>query len=97
MMAINASNPPETIEDAVRLLMFILDDQEKKVVAETAEDDLYLLGLGLGKSIRNAFGLWDRNQKLLADASSDGTPLPPDDVSCLIIRKLWTELNTPSN
>ena len=89
MTTFDGGKPPETIEEAAQHLFFILGGREKDAVAATPKDDLHLLNFGFGADIRNAFGLWRGNLALLTDASENGAPMHPDDVSALILNRLW--------
>jgi len=57
---------PTTVEATVRILQSIIPDKEQAEIAAMAEEDLVYLHLGLGLWIRNAFGLWKDDSKLLA-------------------------------
>lgn len=79
---------PETVNDAVDLLLHILTNEQKKEIAELQEDELFNLHFTLGLAIRNAFGLHDLNSKLLADCGTKH----PDDGAMEVINKLWKKL-----
>ncbi len=79
---------PETINDAVDLLMRILTTEQKNEIAALQEDELFDLHFTLGLAIRNAFGLHDINSKLLADCGTKH----PDDGAGVIVNGLWKEL-----
>jgi len=79
---------PETVNDAVDLLMRILTDEQKNEIAALQEDDLIDLHFGLGLAIRNAFGLHDLDSKLLADCGTKH----PDDAAGVIIDFLWEKV-----
>ena len=80
--------PPETVDEAVELLMTVLEDRHKMLLAIMREDELIDLHFGLGLSIRNAFRLHDADSTLLRDCGSDN----PDDTSAVIIKALWNKL-----
>lgn len=77
--------PPETVTEAVEQLLLVLTDEQKAEIAAIPEEDLINLHFGLGREIRNAFGLHDLGSKLLADC---GIP-HPDDGAGVIVKKLW--------
>jgi len=79
---------PETVNDAVALLMHILTDDQKNEIAALQEDDLIDLHFGLGLAIRNAFGLHDLGSKLLADCGAKH----PDDGAGVVVKNLHTKL-----
>jgi len=82
---------PETVNDAVDLLMRILTDEQKNEIAALQEDDLIDLHFGLGLAIRNAFGLHDPNSKLLADCGTKH----PDDAAVVVVNELWKAITPP--
>jgi hypothetical protein len=80
---------PETLDEAVERLIFILEDEHKAALAIMQEKDLIDLHFSLGMAIRNAFDLHVPWSKLLA---SCGVAYP-DDTSGVIIQGLWFRLN----
>ena len=82
------SMQPETVDEAVELLISILEDRHKILLSILKEDELIDLHFGLGLSIRNAFGLHDPGSKLLASCGV----VHPDDASGVIIQALWIKL-----
>lgn len=79
---------PTTVESAVRILRDVIPDEELSAIAAMAETDLVDLHLGLGLSIRNAFGLW-KDGSALREATGERDP---DDAAQVIIRALWRSL-----
>jgi len=80
---------PKTVDEAVELLISILEDRHKMLLSILKEDELTDLHFGLGLSIRNGFGLHDADSKLLLrDCGADNS----DDASAVIIKALWTKL-----
>jgi len=79
---------PETVDQAVGVLLGLLPDAEKAKVAAIAQDDLVALHLGLGMWIRNNLGLWSENSALLESARAQNA----DDASVVIIEALWRRL-----
>lgn len=79
---------PETVADAVALLLSILNSEQLSNIAAMQEDDLIDLHFTLGLAIRNAFGLHYPGSKLLVDC---GTP-PPDDGAGVVTFNLWKQL-----
>ncbi|WP_374683367.1 DUF6794 domain-containing protein [Accumulibacter sp.] len=79
---------PETVDQAVGVLLGLLPDGEKDKIAAMSQDDLVVLHLGLGMWIRNNLGLWSENSALLESARSQN----PDDASVVIIEALWRRL-----
>jgi hypothetical protein len=81
---------PETVDEAVERLIFILEDEHKAALAIMQEKDLIDLHFGLGMAIRNAFDLYVPWSKLLASCGV----VHPDDASEVIISELWRSLQT---
>ena len=82
---------PTTCDGAVAKLSTELSQSEKEDLAATARDDLILLHHGFGTGIRNEFGLWGGNLALIESCS--GSPNShPDDVSIIIVERLWGSL-----
>jgi len=79
---------PETVEEAVGQLLIVLAGEYKVVLATMQEEDLMDLRFSLGMAIQNVFGLDEPGNKLLASCGVTN----PDDVSGVIIRELWREL-----
>ncbi len=71
--------PPETVDEAIERLIAILGDDEKATIAAMREEDPIDLHFGLGLAIRNAFGLHEPGNRLLASRGvahpDDMTPL----------------------
>ena len=78
---------PTTIDAAVDRLLLILSEAELQQVRATPKDELFSLHFGLGISVRNAFGLHDPDNALVAACGQQA-----DDVSMLIIEKFWLRL-----
>lgn len=79
---------PETVDQAVGVLLGLLPEGEKAKIAAMSQDDLVALHLGLGIWIRNNLGLWSENRALLESARAQN----PDDASAVIIEALWQRL-----
>ena len=97
---------PKTVEEAVQRLVTELPKEGRdRISAMTEEKELYELHFGLGMAIRNAMGLWQGNDALLADcrrvAIENGQKLTPveveglihpDDASHVILVELWKKV-----
>ena len=81
---------PENVEAAVKLIIADLPEADRKTVRNTRKEDLIKFHFGWGMGIRNHYGLWRGNQKLIASAC--GKPCHPDDASMKIIEAVWAEL-----
>jgi len=79
---------PETVADAVKRLMMILEGDHKVALATMSEEDLIDLHFSLGMAIQNAFGLHEPGSRLLASCGV----AHPDDASGVIISELWRAL-----
>lgn len=80
---------PQTIEQAVGVLLEQLPVGKKANIAAMSRDALITLHFGLGAQIRNDFGLWSGNTALLESTGNSH----PDDAAMAIIEALWHRLN----
>jgi len=64
-----------------------MSEKDKELVRKTKGGDLIMFHHGWGTGIRNYYGLWRGNQKLITSAC--GMPCHPDDASMIIIRAVW--------
>lgn len=85
---------PSTIADAVNRLLSDLTIDDKHRIKNSSEDDLINFHFDLGLSIRNDFGLWEKESKLLENCKElSGDPfLHVDDASGIILKALWERL-----
>jgi len=85
---------PQTVNQAVSHLMKELSIHDKWKVVNTSKDNLVTLHFSLGMDIRNDFGLWSGNEKLLESCwkISVQKDLDIDDASFIIINALWERL-----
>lgn len=81
---------PTTVEGVVRDLMARMPAEDKERVKTTKKNDLIQFHHGAGTWIRNYYGLWGGNEKLMLSAC--GAPCHPDDASMKIIEAIWQEL-----
>jgi hypothetical protein len=88
---LDQSSLPETVDEAIDRLLLVLDKNQQSSLAAMQEQDLVELHFTLGMSIRNAFKLHRPDSKL---AKSCGASMHPDDISGLIIAKLWQRLQS---
>jgi hypothetical protein len=82
---------PDSVDAAVDILIARLSEEDRLRVKNTKKDDLIEYHHGWGTSIRNDFGLWAENEKLLHSACR-GEICHPDDASMVIIETVWTRL-----
>jgi hypothetical protein len=83
-------NWPTTVNEAVDDLLPQLSILQKSEIRTTSRDNLISLHFSLGLEIRNRYGLWRGNEKLIRAAC--GKPCHPDDASMKIIEAAWTRL-----
>lgn len=79
---------PETVDEAVRVVLDALSEDEQTQLAALPEGRLFELHFGLGMWIRNHLGLWSGNRRLL-EASGERHP---DDASMVITVAVWRRL-----
>ena len=82
---------PTTVEATVDDLIERMPDSSKEKLEAMDEEGLALAHFGIGLHIRNYYGLWRGNDKLLRDACG-GEACHPDDASGHIVKALWSKL-----
>lgn len=85
---------PATIDEAVDRLMSEMKLRDKSRIAKMSDDEACMLNISLGQYIRNRFGLWKGNDRLLKACCryANDDNLHPDSASALIIKALWERL-----
>jgi len=94
---------PETVKEAVNVLLSSFLEEDKETLRNTPEADLTIFHYGLGTYIRNEFGLWSGNKELLKSCASQMFPksaydeylammVDPDSASMEIIKATWRRL-----
>ena len=86
---------PTTVEATVTDIISELSDENKSVIKETSKEGLIRFHHGWGTGVRNYYGLWRGNEKLIFDAC--GSQCPPDDASMKIIEAVWEKLHEKNN
>jgi hypothetical protein len=81
---------PITVQDTVKDILSRMSEKDKELVRKSKGGDLIMFHHGWGTGIRNYYGLWRGNQKLIKSAC--GGPCEPDDASMIIIRAVWQKL-----
>ena len=84
-------NWPVTVEDTVRDLLPRISWFVRLQMLLMKKEDTFSLHHGLGTGIRNRYGLWRGNDKLILSAC--GHPCQPDDASGEIIDAVWQALH----
>lgn len=87
-------NYPKTIAEAVDRLLSTLSEEDKEAIKNTPKDDLISLHFGFGTDIRNAFGLWKKNEELLKACCPYYPICEADEASGVIIDALWKKLKS---
>ena len=84
---------PNTINQAIILLVSYLSATDKKKITKLTEDDLTELNFSLGWFIKNEFKLISNDPlKESCRNTSGGNSVHADEASCIIIRELWKRL-----
>lgn len=88
------SSPPNTIDEAIERLISEMTLKDKSLMAKMEEYELEDLHYNLGTYIRNNFGLWSGNEKLMESLRkmTDKNDITEDDASAIIINELWKKL-----
>ncbi len=81
---------PTTVDAAVADVLSTLSAEDKAEVRGTKKEDLIMFHHGWGTGIRNDYGLWRGNTKLIESACGKGCH--PDDASMVIIEAVWSAL-----
>jgi hypothetical protein len=81
---------PTTLSDAVKHITERLSEDDKRLLRETTKAGLIKFHHGWGTGIRNGFGLWRGNDKLIQSAC--GNPCHPDNASMVIMEAVWAAL-----
>lgn len=81
---------PTTIEEALAILDRQVDPQTKKELAYAGFDDLTELPHDWRRTIRNDFGLWDRNSRLLGRC--DPEYKNPDSCASVLASRFWNRV-----
>jgi hypothetical protein len=75
---------PTRVQDTVKDILTRMSEKDKELVRNTKRGDLIMFHHGWGTGIRNYYGRWRGNQKLIELAC--GKSCRPDDASMVIIR-----------
>jgi hypothetical protein len=85
---------PETVQEAIEILISNLALKEKTTIANMSEEELIKLNANLGRYIIDKFGLWSGNEKLVESCLelADYPLHNEDDAAAIIVRELWLKL-----
>jgi hypothetical protein len=83
-----------SVEEARTLLVRVLPEASLEELASLRCDQLLPTHFGLSMLVRNEFGLWSGNTVLTPDCAriAGKASLHPDDVSMVILERLWEAL-----
>jgi hypothetical protein len=86
---------PETLWKAVEAVLDGLSEKggQLEIFRDYREEELCLLHHGLGRAIRNKFGLWGDNTALINDLTKRAGEMDADGMSSIIIITAWQEVN----
>src|SRR5579885_1608223 len=82
---------PNNLEEAMAALKDVLSPQDQVEITRMTKDELITLHHGLGRWIRNNWGLWAKGE-LYNHMKSLGF-IHPDDMSQAIIHEYWNRMN----
>jgi len=87
-------NPPKTIEDALKILLSILDDDTRAMFGGRAEDEIKHYHCTAGVLIRKQFQLTEGNDELIESCRnfSGRHDLDGKGASIVILEELWKML-----
>jgi len=87
-------NPPKTIEDALKLLLSILDDDTRAMFGGRSEDEIKHYHCTAGVLIRKQFRLTEGNDALIESCRnfSGRYDLDGKGASIVILEELWKML-----
>ncbi|MEJ2429594.1 MAG: hypothetical protein P8075_11845 [Deltaproteobacteria bacterium] len=84
--------PPQTLNEAFEVLDSVLSPQDRESLRDCRKPELINYHFGLGRWIRNNFGLYAGNPKLYEAVGAQPSE-HPDEVSAKIIQAYWQYLN----
>ena len=85
---------PESVDEAVQRLKQVLPLKDRTMMANMQADELDHLHTGLGEYIKQKFGLYLENDRLIESCANLGKlikPLP-DEACAVILKALWQDL-----
>jgi hypothetical protein len=87
---------PQSVDEAVQQLKITLPLKDRAVMANMKADELNHLKTGLGEYIKQKFGLYENNPKLVESCAKNGNLVKPipDEACAVILRALWQDLRT---
>ena len=89
LLEIKLVSIPKTVDKAAEAFINNLQKDDIEFIKNVSREDGFYLGISMGRTIRNSFGLWNGNEELIKDSNETH----PDDVSSIILDKIWEKLN----
>lgn len=86
------SKIPTNVDEAIECLQQVLSQGDLNILRSVPEEELYKYHHGLGRAIRNNWGLWT-DSSVLKIHFKQMDILHPDDMSSIIITSLHRKLN----
>ena len=83
---------PSTLEECIKAFKDILSPQDQIEILKMPHNKLIMMHHGLGRWIRNNWGLWEKESPLYQHMLALGF-CHPDDMSQAIIVEYWCRLN----
>jgi hypothetical protein len=83
---------PKSIEEALDVLVSEMPLRDRVMIANMSRDDVGFLHLSMGDYIREKFGLWGKNEALIASCRAVEGPNYEGIPSMVIVRELWKKL-----
>ncbi len=92
---LSPSEWPESCSEAVEYLVEGMSDKDRSTVRNTQKENLINFHFGWGMGIRNDFGLWRGNDRLISSCMelNSTNDAHPDSISMIIIEEVWKTLN----
>ena len=89
-----AAKQPESVQEAIEILISDLPLKEKTTIANMLEEELIKLNAHLGRDIMETFGRWSGNDKLVESCLelADYPLHDEDDAAAVIVKELWLKL-----
>lgn len=84
-------NPDGTymsLEQMVQDMLEMLPDDEAEYLKTVEEEKLIMFHNSVGRSIRNEYGLWDKENPY-TDCNDHNGPTHPDQLSNAVIHEIW--------
>jgi hypothetical protein len=84
---------PQTVQEAVEMLIELAPEDIKKQMRTMPEEDLHIYNDDFGKWISHSFGLSESDGNTGLRNSCGSATISPEDCSAIIIHALWERIN----